>query len=125
MISNEFWEYAKKHSIFKPKEVATFGLKRVELARLVKSGKIQKISRGLYSFTNIENTENTTVYEVQKRIPSAVISHLSALQFHRITTQNPHEIWVTVKNRTWIPQIDNLYINITRVNEKIYMKDIT
>jgi len=124
MITNEFWEYVKKHPIFKPKEVTCFGIKRVELSRLVDYGKIQKIGSGLYSIADIEYSENNTLLEVLKKIPSAVLSLLSALQFHGITTQNPHEIWITVKNRTWIPQIDNLNVNITRVDEKIYMRDI-
>ena len=124
MVSDKFWEYTQKHSIFKPKDVESFGLKRIELSRLVSSGKILKISHGLYSIPGIEYNENTSIIEVFKRIPKAVLSHLSALQFHGITTQLPHEIWVTVRNKTWIPKIDNLNIVVTRINEKNFNRDV-
>jgi predicted transcriptional regulator of viral defense system len=124
MITKAFWDYIKKNPIFKPNEVTSFGIKRTELERLVISGKILKIGRGLYSNKDREFTENMMVLELMKRMPSAVLSHLSALQFHGVTTQNPHGVWVTVKNRTWIPRIENPDVNITRVNERIYARDI-
>lgn len=36
--------------------------------------------------------------------PEAVVCLLSALRFHELTTQIPHEVWLAIENKAWRPR---------------------
>jgi len=55
-----------------------------------------------------------------QKIPAAVVCLISALSFHEITTQIPHELWITVPRDTWRPKIDNPPLHYTVMNKKTY-----
>jgi len=48
------------------------------------------------------------------RIPSARISHLSALAFHGLTTQSPRDVWVTIPRTVRRPVEDVLRLRVVR-----------
>ena len=52
--------------------------------------------------------------EACKRSPNGVICLLSALRFHKITTQAPFEIWIALKGTAWHPKIDRPRIRFVR-----------
>jgi predicted transcriptional regulator of viral defense system len=74
------------------------------LLRLVKSGRMQRLGRGLYALAGHELTEHHDLAEVATRHPRAVVCLLSALRFHGLTTQNPFEVWIAVGSRDWRPK---------------------
>lgn len=43
--------------------------------------------------------------EVSKLAPKAVVTLLSALNFHKMTAQNPYEIWLAIDRKDWRPVI--------------------
>ena len=49
--------------------------------------------------------ENISLAEVAKRVPNSVVCLLSALQFHALTTQSPHEIWIAIGHSTYPPKL--------------------
>jgi predicted transcriptional regulator of viral defense system len=40
-----------------------------------------------------------------KRVPNGIICLLSALRFHELTVQNPHEVWLAISRTGWRPKI--------------------
>jgi predicted transcriptional regulator of viral defense system len=62
-------------------------------------------------------TEHQSLIEVCKRVPRGVICLLSALQFHGLTTEIPHEVWVALSSKTWAPKIGYPRIRIARFSE--------
>ncbi len=51
-------------------------------------------------------SEQHQLAEVAARNPAAVFCLLTALRFHGITTQNPHELWIALPNKSRSPRID-------------------
>jgi predicted transcriptional regulator of viral defense system len=39
---------------------------------------------------------------------------LSALRFHKLTTQSPHEVWVALERSAWKPKINHISLRIVR-----------
>ena len=66
------------------------------LYKLRDSGDLEQISRGIYRLTEMEAVSNLDLVIVATRIPNAVICLVSALFFHEITTQIPHEVSVAI-----------------------------
>ena len=54
----------------------------------------------VYGLPDAEVTEHQTPIEVCQRVPKAVLCLLSALQFHEIGTQLPHEVWIALPEAT-------------------------
>ena len=63
---------------------------------MVREGSLRRLSRGLYVGSNAQLSEHHELAEAAKRVPHAVVCLLSALQFHRLTTQAPREVWIAI-----------------------------
>jgi predicted transcriptional regulator of viral defense system len=103
----------RKH-IIRAQDVDAAGIPRNYLSRLVKRGKLQKLGRGIYAAVTLPASEHISLLEVSRKVPKAVICLLSALQFHEIGMQVPHEIWIAIDVKAWAPQIDSPAIRIVR-----------
>jgi predicted transcriptional regulator of viral defense system len=60
------------------------------------SGELEQISRGLYRVGAMTPLANPDLVTVAIKIPKGVICLISALAFHDITTQIPHEVYVAL-----------------------------
>ena len=69
-------------------------------------------------------TEHESLVEVCRRVPKAVICLLSALQFHEIGTQLPHEVWIALPEATQTPAIDYPSLRIARLRGEAYSEGI-
>lgn len=48
--------------------------------------------------------QRQSLVEVAQRLPNGVLCLLSALQFHGLTTQAPHKVWVALPTNAWRPR---------------------
>lgn len=111
---------AEEKGIVRASDLEAEGISRNYLYAFCKSGLLQKLSRGLYTLPDAPVTEHINLIEVAKRFPSTVICLISALSFHDLTTQIPHEIWITVPRGAWRPKIDYPPLNLTYVSGDAY-----
>ena len=109
----EILKAAKKLGLLRPRDIAA---PRAALRDLVKRGLLEQVGRGLYRIPNSDISEHSSLVEVSVRLPNAIISHLSALQFHGIGTQNPHEVWITLNVRARRPQSKYPPIRVMRAS---------
>ena len=75
------------------------------LYRLRDDLKVTEISRGVYRLTDLPSLENGDLVAVAKRAPSGVVCLISALHFHGITTEIPHEVYIAVRKGKEKPHI--------------------
>jgi predicted transcriptional regulator of viral defense system len=108
-----------KRPVLRAREFIAMGVPRQAITRLVQSGEVQKLTRGLYALANYEPSQHQAIIEAQKRVPGGVICLLSALQFHDFTTQNPHEVWIAIDEKDRIPQLDYPPLRIVRFSKQL------
>ncbi len=60
------------------------------------AGRIEEATRGVYRLTGAPVSENADLVQIALRIPKGVICLISALAFHGLTTQIPHEVYVAL-----------------------------
>jgi hypothetical protein len=60
-------------------------------------GIVEVLSRGLYRLADRRPLSNQDLVTVALRIPNRVVCLISALAFHGITTQVPHEVCIAVE----------------------------
>lgn len=117
-------DIALKHGILRPKDLDKYGIPRKYLNILFHKGKLERIARGLYVSPEVEPTENRTLVEVIKRVPNGVICLLSALLFHDLTTQVPHEVWIAIDRKQRLPKKSGLPMRIFRFSGDALRKGI-
>ena len=87
-------------------EAIGYGIHPRDLYKLRDAGKILQLSRGLYRLAEVEESGNTDLTSVARRVATGVICLISALSFHEITSEIPHEVFVAVPRRKESPRID-------------------
>ena len=113
-------ELAMKKGIIRAEDVEAVGISRNYLYRMHKEGLLEKNAVGLYTLPEAPVTENSSLAEVAKRLPHAVVCLISALSYHEITTQIPHEIWLTIPRGPWRPDVEYPPLNLTYVSGPAY-----
>ncbi len=100
------------------------GIPRVYLTRLLATGQLERIGRGLYHLSDITLTEHESLAFIARKTPLAVFCLLTALQFHELTTQLPHQIWIAIPKSRKAPKIDYPPIKIIQYSGEAYSKGI-
>jgi predicted transcriptional regulator of viral defense system len=92
--------------IVRPAELEKQGLSRQILYQLYRKGLIVRLARGVYAGRDYKPTEHYGLIQVCSKVPQGIVCLLSALQFHDITTQMPHQIWIAIDQKARRPRID-------------------
>ena len=96
------------------RELATAGIHRQVLSRLVASGELERIVRGVYRLPEHPLTEHHGLAMVSAVVPHGIICLLSALQFHGIGTQLPSEVWIAIDRRARRPALKYPPLRVVR-----------
>jgi predicted transcriptional regulator of viral defense system len=112
--SQKILKLAAQSAVLRPRDLDEQGIPRKYLGLLATAGQLRRIGRGLYSLPTAEPTENRSLAEAGKLVPNGIICLLSALQFHRLTTQAPFEIWLAIDRKAWRPTLSELPLRVVR-----------
>ena len=122
--TQELLLFIKQSKICRSRDAVNKGFTRTEIATLLKAGKIERITRGIYRVSGAPVLPNQSYVELAIRCPNAVVCLLSALQFHNITTQLPHEIWCAIEGTTRAPNMTYPRLRIVRFVGAAYSQGI-
>ena len=112
--------FRKHGGLLRTKEALASGISPRTLYQLEADGTIEKLSRGLYHLSSLPPLGSPDIITVTKRIHPGVICLISALQFHGLGTQVPHEVYVAVPRGTEPPRIDYPPIRCFWFSEESY-----
>ena len=122
--SDHILALAGQRRVLRAADVRAQGWSPQLLIRLCQAGRLQRIDRGLYALPDAEISEHQTLLEVCQRVPRAVLCLLSALQFHGIGTQMPHEVWIALPEGSQAPALSYPALRITRLRGAAYSDGI-
>ncbi len=111
-------DLAQKLRLIRPRDVEAPELPRGYLFRLSREGILQRLGRGLYQYADAEFDANQSLAEAGKLVPQGVICLLSALRFHDLTTQMPHQVWMAIGPKARAPKIASPRLRIVRASGK-------
>src|SRR4030042_6213552 len=117
MKSHDNFEKAKKTfqrsgGVLRMNEALQAGIHRRMLYSMLEAGVIEQLNRGLYRLTDLPPLGNPDLVSVSLKVPSSVICLISALSYHEITTQIPHEVYVALERGTEAPRLAHPPIRI-------------
>ncbi len=97
-------DWARRLGVFRARDIVAAGYSREYLRRLVGKEQVRQLGRGLYASANFDGDQNFSLVEAAKKVPRGVVCLISALQFHRIGTQAPHQVWLALPRDTNFPR---------------------
>ena len=97
-------KHASRLGVFRARDMVSAGYSREYLRRLVQQGTVSQLDRGLYTSADFNGDQNQSLVEATKRVPRGVACLLTALRFHAIGTQMPHQVWLALPRGSNFPQ---------------------
>lgn len=92
--------------ILRYKDALKLGIHPRTLYALKNAGVIEQLQRGLFCLKGLPGHTQPDLVTVAKKVPDSVICLISALFFHRLTTQIPHFVYLAVKKGYKPPRVD-------------------
>lgn len=104
----------KERGVLRPRDLAELGIHPSNLSNLHRQGILERSGRGLYTLSDGDWTEHHSLVETMRRVPGCVIGLASALRFHELTNEMPHQVWIFISRKAWKPRVDYPALNIFR-----------
>lgn len=114
--SDKAMEVVRRQGVARTRDFDAAGVPRVYLRRLRDEGRLVQIGRGLYKSADAETASASSLAEAARAVPRGTVCLLSALQFHELTTQTPHAVWMLLSPKDWAPTSPPVAIRVIRAS---------
>lgn len=117
-LSSRALSLAKERGIARARDFQAAGIPLVYLRRLCDEGRLIQLSRGLYQIPDLAGSDAAhSLAEATRLMPRGVVSLLSALRQHGLTTQLPNAVWMTLPRKTRVPKSPPFHLEIVYASE--------
>jgi predicted transcriptional regulator of viral defense system len=115
----------RSHGIARARDFKAAGIPLVYLKRLTDSGDLLRLGRGMYQEPGLAGTNAAhDLAEAARRVPNGVVSLISALHYHELTTQLPHAVWMTIPHKARTPSLLGPPLEIVRATGQVLTSGI-
>lgn len=98
--------FRRNNGILRTSEAIKLGVHPRTLYRMRDDGRIVELSRGIFRLAEISESNETDLMTASLRVPAGVICLISALFFHNLTTEIPHEVYIALPREKANPKVD-------------------
>jgi predicted transcriptional regulator of viral defense system len=98
--------FKRKGGLLRMSDAIRAGVHRDTLRVMVQRGDLEKLSRGLYRLIDSRTPSHPDLAAVAVKVPQGVICLISALAYHELTTQIPHEVYLAIDRNSEPPRIE-------------------
>jgi len=112
--------FRDRGGMLKTGDALSAGIHPRTLYEMHRSGILEQLTRGLYRLADLPPLGNPDLVSVSLKIPSGVICLISALAYHEITTQVPHEVYVALERGAKPPRLGHPPIRIFWFSEQAF-----
>lgn len=116
--------FRRYHGVLRTSHALKLGIHPRVLYRLRDSGRLVSVTRGVYRLADLPELSQPDLLAVASRVPQAVICLISALSFHGMTTQVPHEVQIALPRRTRYPRLDHPPTRVFLMTDAAYSEGI-
>ena len=110
----------RKQGVLRPRDLDRYKIARIYLSRMCDEGLLKRVARGIYTLPDTNLDDGTEIEEVCRQVPKGVISLISALEYHNLTTQIPGSVWVAIEHKARPPKIAYPPIRLIRFSKKLF-----
>jgi predicted transcriptional regulator of viral defense system len=88
--------FSKRGGVLRTSQATKLGINPATLQKLHADGRLVYVTRGIHRLASLPGLKDPDLSTVAARLPDAVICLISALSFHNLGTQIPHEVYIAL-----------------------------
>ncbi|MDO8674327.1 MAG: type IV toxin-antitoxin system AbiEi family antitoxin domain-containing protein [Dehalococcoidia bacterium] len=92
--------------ILRTKSAVRAGVHPRTLYDMRDTGALEQLSRGLFRLAGLPPLTSPDLVSATIKVPNGVICLISALAFHQLTTEIPHEVYVAIERGSELPRLE-------------------
>lgn len=104
--------FLRHGGVLRTKDALRLGIHPETLYRMRDTGELGSLGRGLYRLSDLPPLGNPDLVTVAMKVPGGVICLISALAFHELTTQIPHEVYLALPRGAEPPRLSHPPIRV-------------
>jgi len=106
--------------VMRTRDAIESGIHTSVLYSMKDKGIVEKLAHGLYHLVGIPMDDHPDLVQVSAKAPNAVIALISALAYHEITTQIPHDVYISIGRQSRKPKIEYPPVRVLINSEESY-----
>ena len=110
--------------VLRVSEIRRQGIDSKTVQRMVETGDIRRISRGIYASPDLDVQSHHSLVEAQMIVDSGVVCLLSALSFHEIGTQSPRQIWMAIARGSRVPKTTHQPVRVVTFSGSAFTEGV-
>jgi predicted transcriptional regulator of viral defense system len=112
--------FQKRGGTLRTSEALAAGIHPRTLYALRDAGELEQLARGLYRLAGLPPLSEPDLATVAKCIPQGVVCLISALAYHELTTQVPHEVHLALPRTARHPRLEYPPLHVYRFSRKSF-----
>ena len=116
--------FTDHHGILRASTAIELGVPKHVLYEMVRSGELVREAQGIYRLSESQPLGNPDLVQISLRVPRAVVCLISALYFHELTTQIPHQVYFALPRDVKTPKIEYPPIRVFHFSQESYQAGI-
>jgi len=116
--------FRRHRGVLRTSQALKLGIHPRILYHLRDTGWLVAVTRGVYRRADLPEPSHPDLLLVARRVPQAVMCLISALSFHSLTTQIPHEVQIALPRRTRYPRLDHPPLRVFLMTGATYAEGI-
>ena len=112
---------ARTRSLLRTRDVVELGIHTGELTRLTRVGELERVGPGRYRLSaKPRASEHHDLVMVTSAVPGSVVCLASALRFHKIGTQLPHQVWIAVPRGARVSKLSAPPLRVVNIAPAVF-----
>jgi predicted transcriptional regulator of viral defense system len=121
IASSRLLQLARTRSLLRARDVAELGIHTGVLTRMARAGKLEKVGPGRYRLASKPRaSEHHDLVVATGAVPHSVVALVSALRFHGIGTQLPHQVWIAVPRGPRVPRLQVPPLRVVNISPALF-----
>ncbi len=121
VASKRLKELARSYVVLRARDVAKLGVHTGTLTRMTRAGDLERVGAGQYRLPGKRQVgEHHDLVLAVSSVPRSVICLASALRFHNLGTQLPHQVWLAVPRGTRVPRLTAPPLRVVSISPTVF-----
>ena len=116
--------FERKGGTLRTSRVLDLGIHPRTLYRMRNSGDLVEVSRGVFRLATLPRPGHPDLVTVAMRVPNAVVCLVSALAYHDLTSEIPHEVHIALPRGTKTPRLGHPPLRVFRLSGPVLTEGI-
>ena len=116
--------FEKADGVLRTSEALELGIHPRTLYALRDRGLLERVSWGVHRLADLAPLGDPDLVRVALRVPKSVVCLISALNFHGLTSEIPHEVQIALPRGTKEPRVKQPPIRVFRFSDAAYRSGV-